>query len=253
MKVLAIDAGNSRIKWGLHDGARWQLRSWVDTARAGDLRAGLAEVAVPDAIAIANVAGDAVARAIVAAVADCAAAPIWLKSGAAQCGVRSSYDDPEQLGPDRWAALIGAWHRFGRAAVVVNAGTAVTVDALTADAVFVGGAILPGLRLMREALARNTAGLPLAAGEFSYFPANTADAIASGAIDAVCGAIERMARFLEEAGHAEPLTALSGGTAGLLVPHLTGPVEVVDNLVLEGLLRVANDPAAAGRLPDNQR
>ena len=241
MRVLAIDAGNTRVKWAAGDGAGWQAQGAVATASAGELGAALAPLAAPERVIVANVAGEAVAGHIGAAVARWDATPQFLVSAAAQCGVTSSYDDPAQLGPDRWAALIGARHLFGRAAVVVNAGTALTVDALSGDGVFLGGMIVPGLALMHEALARNTAGLPLARGAFSYFPANTDDAIASGAINAACGAIERMARFLAETGGEVPVVVLSGGGAPALAPQVAGEVATVDNLVLEGLARIARE------------
>ena len=123
--------------------------------------------------------------------------------------------------------------------MVVSAGTTMTVDALTADGVFLGGMIVPGADLMRAALARGTAGLRPRGGKFAFFPARTADAIESGAINALAGAVERMLRFMEEAGQAQPLTLVSGGAAQLVAPQLNGTVEVVDNLVLEGLVRIA--------------
>jgi type III pantothenate kinase len=168
----------------------------------------------------------------------------WVKGAREQAGVRSSYAAPAQLGCDRWAALIGVRHLYGCAALVVNAGTALTVDALTADGVFAGGVIAPGVELMRKALAGNTAGLKMRPGEFSYFPDATGDAIMSGAINACCGAIERMARFLEDAGETAPLCVLSGGGAATLAPYLNLEVKLVDNLVLEGLLAIAEERLA---------
>jgi type III pantothenate kinase len=169
----------------------------------------------------------------------------WIISERVQCGVHNSYDDPAQLGCDRWAALIGARRLYGGAAVVVNAGTALTVDALAGDGVFVGGIIMPGAQLMRTALAGHTAALKLQPGKFSFFPNATGDAIISGAVDGLCGAVERMARFLEETGHTVPLCILSGGGAALIAPHLNLEVKVVDNLVLEGLLTIAQTPSGA--------
>jgi type III pantothenate kinase len=99
--------------------------------------------------------------------------------------------------------------------------------------------IVPGVDLMRRSLARSTAGLKLQTGRYVYFPASTADAIASGTLNALAGAVERMQTFMTEAGIAAPLVVLSGGAAALLAPRLNVPVEVVDNLVLEGLLRIA--------------
>ncbi len=237
-RVLAIDAGNTRIKWGWHDGARWRTRAWVATAQASRLKAAFARLPRPQIIVISNVAGAAL-REKLQRTLPASPAPRWLKGGREQAGVRSSYAMPAQLGCDRWAALIGAYRLFGAAAVVVNAGTALTVDALTTDGVFAGGMIVPGVEVMRKALAEHTAGLKLRPGKFSFFPDATGDAIMSGAINASCGAIERMARFLEEAGHATPLCVISGGGAALLAPYLNLEVKLVDNLVLEGLLTVA--------------
>jgi type III pantothenate kinase len=163
--------------------------------------------------------------------------------------VYNRYARPSQLGPDRWAALIAARQRvadelFPSPCVVVNAGTAVTVDALDGTGIFRGGIILPGLRLMLQALASNTAALRVPSGRYHDFPINTADALASGALHAVCGAIEQMRLRLGEGGP-PPKAFLSGGAAVDIAPHLTAPVEIVDNLVLEGVLALAESPAKA--------
>lgn len=242
MKILAIDAGNSRIKWGWFEDADWKAQAWLATAEAGGLSAAWAALPQPDRIVVSNVAGAAVRERIAAALAPLfRAEPAWIASRKQQCGVVSSYHEPEQLGADRWAALIGAWHRFHGPCIVVGAGTTVTVDALSGEGVFLGGLIIPGFDLMRESLAHNTAQLKLQDGDYHYFPDNTANAIMSGAINALCGAVERMLRFMQETGEVMPCVALSGGAAGLLEHRLNARVEVVDNLVLEGLLRIALD------------
>ena len=140
-----------------------------------------------------------------------------------------------------WAALIGAWHLCGGPSVVVNAGTTMTADALSGDGVFLGGVIVAGVDLMRDALVRSTAGLGPEEGSYTYFPVTTADAIMSGAVNALAGAVERMQRFMREAGEAAPRVVLSGGAAPVVERALNGAVEVVDNLVLEGLIRIALD------------
>ena len=111
-----------------------------------------------------------------------------------------------------------------------------TVDALNSEGIFVGGVIVPGFMLMRNALASNTALLKLHDGHFSFFPDNTVDAMCSGALNALAGAVDRMLRYLNETGE-EAMVLLSGGDAALLEPMLSIP-RVVDNLVLEGLLRI---------------
>ncbi|MBI2297056.1 MAG: type III pantothenate kinase [Betaproteobacteria bacterium] len=241
MRILAVDAGNSRIKWGLHDGEGWRVQGWVATAQVARLAREWARLPPPDVVIVTNVAGSRVARSLAAAGRPLKRRVRFVRSAASQCGVRSSYDDPAQLGADRWAALIGAWHLHRGPCVVVNAGTTMTVDALTTDGVFLGGMIVAGADLMRQALARNTAALRPQRGRFAFFPARTADAIASGALNALAGAIERMQRFMREAGQAAPLTVLSGGAAPPIAPQLNGRIEVVDNLVLEGIVRIAHD------------
>ena len=239
MRILAIDAGNSRIKWGVHADGSWEVQGWVETPRAARLARAWAELERPDAVIATNVAGSRVATAVGSAARRFRRRVRFVRSTALQCGVRNSYEQPVQLGPDRWAALIGARGLHGGPCVVVGTGTTLTVDALTADGVFLGGMIVPGADLMRGALARNTARLRPRQGRYAYFPASTADAIESGTVNALAGAVERMLHFMREAGEDAPLTVVSGGGAQALAPHLNGTVEVVDNLVLEGLVRIA--------------
>jgi len=241
MNILAIDAGNTRIKWGLADAGGWARRGAVATAQAETLAASFAGLPLPQRIVVSNVAGARVCDAITQVLASGGASPLWVVAGAQQCGVRSSYAEPAQLGPDRWAGLIAAWKMFQTACVVVNAGTTMTVDALTAEGVFLGGCIVPGIDLMRTALDSNTARLRQQEGAFYFFPDKTADAIMSGAINALAGAVERMAGYMEQTGQGVPLIVLSGGAADLIRPRLHARVEQVDNLVLEGLLHIARD------------
>lgn len=243
MNLLLIDAGNTRIKWGCSCDGEWLRQGWVPTARPEALAAEFAGLPPIGRILVSCVAGDAGRDAIAAALPESTEVPRWLVAAAAQCGVRSSYADPASLGPDRWAALIGAWQLTGAACVVVNAGTTMTVDALGGDGVFLGGCILPGARLMRESLARDTARLAQRDGQFSYFPDNTGDAIFSGAVNALAGAVERVAQYLGEITGSPPPVLLSGGDAVLVETRLNAQVTVVDNLVLEGLSRIAAQPA----------
>jgi type III pantothenate kinase len=240
MTVLAIDAGNTRIKWGLHDGARWVVQDWSLTTAAGDLGTALDGLLLPDQIVISNVAGPAVQEALTGALSGFAAVPRWVQSRVRQCGVTSSYQNPEQLGADRWASLIGAWHLFHGPCAVINVGTTMTVDALSDEGIFLGGFIVPGIELMRDALSRGTAQLKLQQGAFTFFPVSTADAIMSGAVNALAGAAERMVHFMTATGQVSPLAVLSGGAAAVVAERLNVRHEVVDNLVLEGLLAIAS-------------
>ena len=241
--MLCLDAGNSRLKCGLHDGSGWRLQRVLNHDAFDDLVAELPER--PTRIVACNVAGEAM-RLRVEALAGRLALPLdWLTSSAAACGVTNAYDTPEQLGADRWAALIAAHALHVGPSVVVMAGTATTIDLLEASGRFRGGLILPGLTLMRTALARNTADLPNAAGQYREQPTNTDDAIVSGAIHATLGAIERQRVTLGR----EAVCLLSGGAAAELAPHLNPPCRLIDNLVLEGLARYGQARLA---MPDSR-
>src|SRR5207248_1015330 len=146
-----------------------------------------------------------------------------------QCGVANGYAAPEQLGVDRWCALIGARHLQHGDCVVVGASTATTVDLLSAAGEFLGRLIVPGYALMKRALAENTAALPLAAGRYVDEPLNTADAIESGALHAQAGGVERMAAYLQRHGGAQASCLVSGGAASRIAAALTIPHRVVDH------------------------
>lgn len=235
MSTLCIDAGNTRLKWGLRGDTGWLARGTRAHADISSLAGQLP--ALPRRILACNVAGPAVAAQIEGLAAALGASLEWFRSTAAAGGVTNGYQHPAQLGADRWAALIGARGLHAGPALVVMAGTATTIDVLEADGRFRGGLILPGIELMRRSLARNTAGLPQACGRYREPPANTDDAIESGILHATLGAIERMAAPARRPAGADFSCVLSGGAADQLAPHLDLPYRQVDELVLEGLAR----------------
>lgn len=235
---LLIDAGNTRIKWALADGMEWLRSGDLPTARAAELPQQLAGVCNVREIWVSNVAGESAARHIVGLRIGPHGEPHFIAARAAQCDVRNGYADPAQLGSDRWAALIAARHLVGDGCLVVNSGTATTVDALSRSGEFMGGLILPGMELMRRSLCDTAAGLEPLPGKYAAFPQNTGDAIVSGAVQASCGAIERQHALLGIDGAS---VVLGGGAAEALRPHLNLPLRVVDNLVLQGLLLIAQE------------
>jgi type III pantothenate kinase len=236
MSLLAIDVGNTRLKWACYEGR--ELRSHATLLTADAITASTLslewQALQPTSAIVSNVAGAEIAASIKQVLARKNIDPRFILSVASQC-------------TDRWAALIGA-HRAEPnrcAKVVVMAGTALTVDALSHDGKFLGGIIVPGLGVMRQALHLRTAQLPpplpTEMGQFEMFPTNTLNAIASGAIDACVGAISRMLARLSEIDNnaAMPIVIASGGALALLAPHAPFPLTIHENLVLEGLLHVA--------------
>lgn len=235
--LLVIDAGNSRIKWGLWEDRGFVAQGAVLTGRVDDLADALHALARFGRAVGSNVAGAAVQTQIEQVLGRWGVRLEWIRSQASQCGVVNGYADPAQLGTDRWAALVGAHARFAEACIVVNVGTAVTIDALNADGRFLGGLILPGIDLMASSLSSGTARLSREPGRFEGFPTSTANAIHSGALQGICGAIERMERALTATEHVR--IVMSGGGAEVVAAQFGRPVTVAADLVLGGLVAIA--------------
>ncbi|UCV18648.1 type III pantothenate kinase [Ferribacterium limneticum] len=236
--IICLDSGNSRIKWGVHDGKQWLAQGAVAHAEVEQLQRLVNDWPHPAKVMLANVAGSEAGERIRQQLAPWLPVFFEARSEAARCGVTNHYLKPEKLGVDRWCALIGARGLSPTAAIVVMAGTATTVDTLDADGNFLGGLILPGGELMRRSLAADTAALPFADGRHADYPRCTDDAIVTGCIEAQVGAIERAWQRL---GNIDKVCLLSGGNAASLAPHLGIRWRAVANLPLEGLLRLAFD------------
>lgn len=236
--ILCIDSGNTRIKWGLHDGQQWLASDALSHGDVTQLQRLTTAYPPPAQILLANVAGEAAATNISQQLKRWKKPIFELKTTAQQGGVTNLYKTPERLGIDRWCALIAVRNLFKSACVVVMAGTATTIDTLDNDGNFLGGLILPGCDLMRHALTSGTADLALADGHYAAYPRNTEDAILTGTIEAQVGAIERAFQRLPASRKS---CILSGGNAGRLAPHLVIPFIEAQNLPLEGLLTLARE------------
>lgn len=239
---LLFDLGHSRLKWaGWQDGQllRPQAAVWRGQEPGAFCQHVLDGMSVPRRVAIAAVAHGTLLQTLEQALAARWACDVLRPAVTARCGaVRNGYREPSRLGFDRWAGLLGAWaRRPGRAAVVIDSGSAVTIDGLRQDGQHLGGVIFPGSSMMADAFHDRT-GLPVAssADGAAVTATGTADAVAAGTRLAVLGGIERAVgawlRILPGAdvwitgGDAPALsTALALSTNTLLSPHL----------VLEGL------------------
>ena len=168
----------------------------------------------------------------------------WLASMEQGLGIRNHYRNPAEHGADRWFNALGSRRFTQHACVVVSCGTAVTIDALTDDNHYLGGTIMPGFHLMKEAMAIRTANLNRPLGRVYAFPTTTPNALASGMMDAVCGSVMLMHKRLQErVGTDKPVDiVLTGGGAARVAEalgqlfDLDNTVKIIDNLVLYGLL-----------------
>jgi type III pantothenate kinase len=258
MKLL-IDLGNSRLKWGVDGGTG--PRSVGALARAGrsaealaaTVAAAVALPAPPAEVRVASVAGPEPTAALATALARRFGAVVRLaRSAAAAPGITNGYREPRQLGVDRWLALRAAFRADARAACIVAAGTACTLDLAGPGGTHRGGLIVPGLALMQAALrggtgdlaARAAADPPAAAlpsaGGLPLVAAATGAAMEAGARWALATLIRHHAAALR-AEFPDARLLLTGGDAAVLQPLLPADVEHHPDLILAGL---ACDPFA---------
>lgn len=252
MTFLAIDIGNTRLKWAQYQTAESGAQLLAHGAEFLDNIDKLADgvwskLTAPSSMLGCVVAGEAVKRRVEEQLELWDIDPQWVVSSSDEAGLHNGYDHPSRLGADRWVAMIGGWHRMlaqqpqpAQPVVVAMVGTAVTIEAIDAGGHFLGGLILPGHGIMLRALESGTAGLHVPTGEVRDFPTNTSDALTSGGTFAIAGAMEHMVNKLRAHCGAEPRCFMTGGAGWKMAPSLSVPFELVDNLIFDGLLRMAH-------------
>ena len=241
-RFLLLDGGNSQLKWAWVENGTFTEVSrapYRDLAKLGEEWLRFADENV-------KIVGCAVCGSVKKAmVEEQLTRPVeWLSSMPQALGIRNHYRRPEEHGSDRWFNALGSRRFTQNACVVVSCGTAVTTDALTEDNHYLGGTIMPGFHLMKEAMALKTANLNRSIGKVYPFPTTTPNAIASGMMDAVCGALMMMhGRLKDKTGEGKPVDIIiTGGGAARVVQALPesfvhdNQVKIVDNLVIHGLL-----------------
>ena len=254
MAFLALDIGNTRLKWALYDTALPGAALLAQGAEFLENIDKLAEGAWADLVPPHRMLGCAVAADAVKRRAEAQMDELWdvsahwVYASPAEAGLTNGYDHPTRLGADRWVAMVGAWHRMrsqgpARPMVVVMVGTAVTVEAVDASGRFLGGFILPGHGIMLRALESGTAGLHVPTGEVREFPTNTSDALTSGGTYAIAGAVERMVQHVRSHCGADPACFMTGGAGWKMAPYLSVQFELVDSLIFDGLLEIARHRA----------
>ena len=243
-RILLVDVGNSRLKWAFAEGgklegqgsARYQLSTLAQT-----LDSDWPHLARPDRVMVASVAGSVAQETLGTWVdAHWEVAAEFLVPCRASHGVTNAYTHPERLGADRWAALIAAHHRHEGPCCIVDCGTAITIDAVSGAGEHLGGLILPGLTMMRQALVENTQQIgPVARGNVSLLARNTEDGVTAGTLYTLVAAIDRIvADVATELGTTVSRIA-TGGDAAMLLPLLTGSWQHEPEIVLSGLALLA--------------
>ena len=243
---LLIDIGNTRLKWtSQHDGRLSPADAIVhDQANLENaLPVIWQDLDTPQDVWVSSVA-DARVNEIVDRylISHWGRKPNYIRSSRAVLGVTNSYTEPHKLGSDRWLAMVAAFQHEGRCVMIVDCGSAVTIDAVNDDGEHLGGAIAPGITLGNSVLTRQTSlRWQQATGMLpaKIFANSTTDGIASGIGYGIIGLIEKAYRELADTGQ-HPVVYLTGGDAAFISHALSIEHKQVDDLVLQGLAMLAN-------------
>ncbi len=255
--ILLIDTGNTRIKWAVlgDHGLGTQHADTYAGWGAVQLRA---RVLVPagqiDRVLVSNVGGEKIATLVRETISETwGLQPEFLQASAEACGVRNGYTNPQQLGTDRWAAMIGAYALELRPVCVVNVGTAMTIDGVDVNGQHLGGVIVPGPDLMISSLMRNTSDIAIRSqdgrlGE-GLFADNTLGAVYQGAVNALSALVEQAMTTMTQQCAETPTLLMTGGAADRLDRLVSRPIRHVPNLVLRGLAVLAGEARPLSHAP----
>ena len=234
--ILEIDAGNSSVKWRIIDNGVALARgavthepvTWAPMlGRAGGLTR----------VRVANVCGEELEQGLRDWVQQRTGLNIEVAvSEPSTAGVTNGYDKPQKLGVDRWLAVVAAWNTLASPSVVVDAGTAVTLDFIGACGVHLGGYIVPGEQMMYRALFSGTSGVRFeASSSYSRQPGrDTGEAVQHGCSLMIEAIVARSLSWLQSK-EGEVTLVLTGGGAARLQSAFRENTRYIPDLVLDGL------------------
>ena len=245
MKALLIDAGNTRVKWGVLEDRQIRRTGSIAQERIHEHGLQALTTKIPrdvDDVFASNVAGASFATRLSGVIgAHCGCDVRFAHTERAAFGVTNSYAQPRRMGVDRWVAMVGAWAEVESACLVVDAGTAITIDAIDDDGRHLGGQIIAGVATMANALATSTSDIPSvrtssgrAGSGLDIFASSTAAAVREGAHNAVAGAVDRVIHVLQSNAYS-PTVILTGGDSSRILSALCETPLHRPHLVLQGL------------------
>jgi len=245
--LLVVDVGNTQTHFGAYEGCEllehWRFAT-VRQSTADELGAALANLLELRGMKLSEL-DDSIVSSTVPELA-----PEWTEMArrylghempvvgpGLRTGMPIRMDNPRELGADRLVNAVAAYEIFHASCVVVDFGTAITYDAVSADGEYLGGIISPGVQISLEALSSRAAKLPtIDLGEpRTLIGKSTADAIRSGVIYGFASAVDGIVGRLRAELGPEVATIATGGLARVIVPFTTSIDRVDDLLTLEGL------------------
>jgi type III pantothenate kinase len=250
MKTLLIDAGNSRLKWAEASASgfdTFQFISYANQSPVEACRQLLEQFNSQLSIVLVHVLGVAFENQVqqLCCEAECQLLSVHSENA---YGVSLAYSSPKAYGADRFVGIVAAHSLYPeQTCIVVDCGTAITVDTITSDGEHLGGLIFPGLNLSYQSLLTDTKAIQasLESRDLStgYFAKDTRSAVYSGCFYAAVGAIEGICRGIQQELTINPHIILTGGDADRLSARLSGQFSVNKSLIFEGLYQIARDKA----------
>lgn len=242
MKLL-VDIGNSAVKWcmqrnkDIEDVHTLSCVSGI-SREYQQLKSNWQALDKPEAVYISNVAGQSVREKVNEVCLDLwHLLPDYLQVTSESCGVKNGYKNIQQLGTDRWAAIIAVWQLYKKPACIIDCGTAMTIDGISPDGEYLGGLIVPGLELMQKALSLNTDALvPVSnINPRDEFANNTEEGQYSGCVLACVALVERMLDKMKKSYGSQVVGVISGGAANVINSMIADKLVYHEHLVLTGL------------------
>ncbi|MAS82202.1 MAG: hypothetical protein CMF45_05900 [Legionellales bacterium] len=246
MKLL-LDIGNSSVNWALEKGGQLAMDgvfSYDKNTFDKNLQENLSFLQTPSNILVANVAGNKVFADLQSWVKQRWRIECWQPSVSTKFNqLKNSYNDIQEMGIDRWLAMIAAWEEHHTALCVVGCGTALTIDSIDLEGNHFGGYIIPGIELMQQALIMKTESINVSTNKHVSiaYAQGTQAAINNGAFFATTAMIDRVVMNLSDELKTLPKCIIFGGMAELISRLLKNEFQHESNLVLYGLLIAYED------------
>ncbi len=250
--ILAVDIGNSNIVLGCFEGDRIKFSERLSTDRsateleylvlirtilelngtdAPDIQGGIISSVVPS---VTQTVKDAIIR--------LTGKQVMTVGPGMKTGLRIMLDDPAQLGSDCVAGAVAAVNEYPCPLIIIDMGTATTVSVIDGGKNFLGGMIIPGLKVSLDSLISGTSQLP----RISLDPpkkligSNTIDCMKSGIIYGTVSTVDGMIERIEEDLGAHCTTVSTGGLASRIIPYCKHDIIIDDQLLLKGLMIIYN-------------
>jgi len=239
--MLAIDVGNSRIKFAIWEDGAWQnyTSHEYDIKTLPNLLDKFFENIITQPVHV---------SCVVDAVKDSLSrwfkkrwgkSPVFYHSTHELAGVTNAYAHPNTLGVDRWLVMIAAFNAVRSPVCIIDCGTAVTLDVISNDGTHQGGLIMPGLRVMQESLLSRTSNIHVFSGSICDLAKNTGDAVESGCVQLLAMGLDGLSRKHMDI-YPDLRVVMTGGDAKRIAKHMHVKSHYVETLVLDGLRIVAD-------------